>query len=113
MNVAGQLPIQIDRRATFNMQVKVTEDDGTTPIDLTNYTFAAEMRADFDEDVSAEFAVTPVDLVNGVISLIMTSDLTDILPFDRGVYDLRMVDAAGEPTYLIRGVVTVNPYVTR
>ena len=109
---AGKLNINIDRNADYNIQVAITEDDGTTPVDLTGYTFAADIREDYDQPVLTSFEVSAVDLANGVISLLLTDEKSELLPIERGVWDLKMTDTSDFVQYVLRGRVLLNNRVT-
>lgn len=109
---APELNLTIDRGADFTLQLAITEDDGITAVDCTGYTFAADIRPDFDSDVLTSFNITEVNLANGNISVSLTDEQTAALTYDRCVYDVKMTDASGVVTYLMRGRLIIQGRVT-
>lgn len=103
--------ISIDQGSTFQTSINVT-DDNDDPIDLTDYSAAAQMRKHFTSSTSYAFTATISPLL-GVVTLAMTANTTNTIEAGRYVYDCELTDNNGKVTRLVEGIVTVTPGVTR
>ena len=108
----------IEQGATFSFNILWTESDGSTPVDLTNYTAEMDIRATYDDPAT----IIQLDTTNGRITLggtagtiqlnISATD-TAALSFDSAVYDLELTAPDGTVTRLMEGGVSFSPEVTR
>lgn len=94
--------------------------DGS-PIDITDYTAAMQVRRQTNSDDTLLSLVSPTNLTIGdalgTITINVTSTVMSALPVGRWVYDLELT-SPGEgdeaiTTRLLEGVFTVTPEVTR
>ena len=100
------------RGDTETVQVTMTSD-GTTPVDITGRTYAAQMRTTPDiAAISATATCSITDAANGVMNASFTATSTATL--DPGYYywDLQETNGATVTTVL-QGTVNVLPDVTR
>jgi len=100
------------RGDTETVQVTMTSD-GTTPVDITGRTYAAQMRTTPDiAAISATATCSITNAVNGVMNALFTATSTATL--DPGYYywDLQETNGATVTT-VIQGTVNVLPDVTR
>lgn len=110
--MAEQLPAKVKRtlyRGDHRQWVHLfTEDDGTTPIDLTGKTFSAQFRDDLDRGaVICTSTCTVTDGPGGEVTEVLTSEQADLLPgqTDPDVkptvyWDLQEVDGTEVTTWL-------------
>jgi hypothetical protein len=85
-----------------------------TPVDLTGYTAALQIRP-FQLSTTIYYdASSNITLggVAGTISLSIPATNTETFTWWQGVYDLLLTSAAGVATRLLAGSVTVSPAVT-
>jgi hypothetical protein len=97
-----------------NVTVGVTmTTDGTTPINITGRTYAAMVRADYEDPTpAATFTCTIVSGAAGTLSLTLSSASTLSLNPYNYVWDLQET-AAGVVSTVIAGAFVVLPDVTR
>ena len=100
----------IDQGTSYSTTVNVTDDDDN-PVDLTGYTGAAQMRKHYTSITSYAFTVA-VDAA-GTVTLSMTANATNAIPYGRYVYDCELTDHSGTKSRLVEGIVTISPQVTR
>ena len=102
--------IVIDQGSDFSTTIDVTDDNGS-PIDLSTYTGAAQMRKHYTSSNSTSFAVA---VSNGVVTLSMSAAISNEVVPGRYVYDLELTDTSSNTvSRLVEGLVTVTPQVTR
>jgi hypothetical protein len=93
--------ITIKRGDTYHIDVAVTEADGTTPVDLTDWTVRSHVRR--RDALIAELDFTAVDLAAGEYSL--SYDDTTEWPLGRLSTDIEYTDSTGiirsTETYII------------
>jgi hypothetical protein len=103
--------IIIDQGSDFITTLNVSDDDGYA-ISLTGYTGAAQMRRHYTSVSKYDFVVT-VSAATGEVSMAMDSDVTNLIPAGRYVYDCELTDNSGVKSRIVEGIVTVTPQVTR
>lgn len=103
--------ILVDQGTTFSTTITVTDDEGT-PLTLTNYSGAAQMRKHYTSSNATSFSVS-VNNSTGEISLALTANQTSNLVAGRYVYDVELTDANNVVSRIVEGIVTVTPQVTR
>ena len=85
--------IEHKRGDAYSISVTLLEDDGVTPIDLTDYTVRSHIRR--GDTLIAELEFTAVDLVNGEYKLSIQD--TTGWPLGELVSDIEYTDANGDP----------------
>jgi hypothetical protein len=113
---AGIYNATIDQGATWSVTVTYTDSNGT-PINLTGYTAAMQVRQQYssaDADLtltspSGGIVITPL---TGVIVITMTATQTAALEEGYYVYDVELTSGSYKDR-LIQGQLTVAPEVTR
>lgn len=105
--------LTIDQGANLVSVITITNDD-SSPMNLTNTTFASEIRKSY-------FSVNPTANINvvvfgantdGQIRLTLSADETANISPGRYLYDIKMT-ANDVTTRILEGIVTVTPRVTR
>ena len=103
----------INAGATFSQQFDLAQSDDSSPLDLTGYTIAAQLRKHAGSSNLTAFTATAMDAVNGLILISLTPVQTTSLKTGRHVYDIVITDAAGDKTRVVEGSVLVREGVTR
>jgi hypothetical protein len=102
------------RGDTWQFQVVITSDaDGTIPVNITGYTFAAQCRSNPDiSAISGTATCTVVDGAQGTLTVSWSSTVTDAI--DPGLYYWDLQQTAGSAvTTIMAGQITVLADVTR
>lgn len=104
----------IDQGTTYSLTITVYDAAGNA-LNLSGYTYRAQLRKSYGSTSYTEFTVTPaVDLTSGQITISLTSTQTSGLRAGRYVYDVEIVETAtSSVTRVIEGIITVTPEVTR
>jgi hypothetical protein len=102
------------RGDTWQFQVVLTSDaDGTVPVNITSYTFAAQCRTDPDiSAISGTATCTIVDGANGALLVSWPATITDAISPGLYYWDLQQT-AGSSITTIMAGQITVLADVTR
>jgi len=103
----------INAGATFSQQFDLAQSDDSSPLNLTGYTIAAQIRKHAGSSNSVAFTTAAMDPLNGLILISLTPVETASLKTGRHVYDIVITDAAGDKTRVVEGSVLVREGVTR
>lgn len=114
--IAGVHNFTIDQGATWNRTVELQNPD-ETPYNLTGYTARMQIRRETTSSTVMMSLTTENGRITlggalGTIALSLTDELTATIPYD-GVYDLEIVSGSGEVYRVIKGIIRLNPEVTR
>lgn len=102
----------IDQGADFLTTFDVTDDDGN-PINLSDYTGAAQIRKHYTSITAYSFDVS-ANNANGTVVLSLSSNTSNSMSPGRYVYDCELTDTTnGKTSRLVEGIVTLTPQVTR
>lgn len=104
----GQFDFRVPRGATFDRTLTWWVTQGTTPRDITGYTFRLQVRDKpggvvYLDKSSPSSGITLVDAPNGKFRIVVTAAETAALTFYKGVYDLKATDAGGAISYPLEG----------
>lgn len=113
--MAATRAITIYQGDTYTHEITV-QDDAGAPVDLSDRTWAAQIRAYATADTAlADFAVDATDAATGVLVLSLTAAQTAALPGRPAVWDLQGTYTADSTveTLIPNSVVTVTQEVTR
>jgi nitrogen fixation protein FixH len=113
--VPATVNLTIEQGNTWSASLTFTDGTGTA-INLTGYTFTAQIRPAYSSStVTATFTCTVTDAIHGVMTLSLTSDQTAALPAPfTGQWDLWMsTTSPATALRIMAGNVTVVPRVTR
>lgn len=108
--MATKSNLLIDQGTTFSSIINLTDEEGN-PINLSNYTGAAQMRKHYSSSNSVSFAVELT--ANGRVTLSLSANQTANIVAGRYVYDVEVTDNLGTISRIVEGIVTVTPNVTR
>ena len=92
---------------TFNFK-----DAANASMNITNYTFKAEVRREADGELEKAFTCTITDATNGVMKMAMSASDTNELPEDDLVYDLLAKDSANNIHQYVKGKITIDDTIT-
>jgi hypothetical protein len=113
MAVPATLDLNITRGDTESIVVSLTQDDQTTPINITGRTYTAQLRTNPDiAIVSASFVCTVTNGSNGEVTCVMSSSESAELRPGYYYWDLQE-NASSVISTVLRGTVTVDADVTR
>lgn len=108
---AANYNIIIDQHQDWSRGFQVKQDD--VVVDLTGFTFEAQLRERTQSDTAYDFTVTVLDEAQGLINMSMSDALTSTIPAGDYVYDLVMTNATGGKSRLLQGQASVEAGVTR
>lgn len=109
--MATKANLIIDQGTTFSSTVTLTDTNGD-PIDLSDYTGAAQMRKSYTSSSRTVFTVS-LGGANGTITLSLSANATANIDGGRYLYDVELTDSSSKVSRVFEGIVTVNPNITR
>jgi hypothetical protein len=115
--VSAQFDITADQGATLSLIFTWLGSDQETPVNLTGFSAAMQVRAETTDDLLASFTTTNGSITlggtAGTITLSAAPSVTTGWTFGAGLYDLQLTDSAGDVVTLMAGIFTVVPAVTQ
>jgi hypothetical protein len=105
----------IDQGTTFSLSITVSDANGNV-LNLTGFTYRAQLRKSYGATSYTAFTVTATDPADGEITISLTATQTSGLKAGRYVYDIEIVSPVvdgSEVTRVLEGIITVTPEVTR
>lgn len=102
--------LYVDKNSDFQAPLSFFDDDG--PIDMSLYSFYAQIRKIYSTAIVADFKFHLVDLVAGEVEFYLTSDDTKNLKPGKYQYDVLIQDNNGEVIKVLEGFVFINETVT-
>jgi hypothetical protein len=108
--MATKANLVIDQGTDFLTTITLTDDEGIA-VDLSNYTGAAQIRKYYTSSNAVNFTVTANS--TGVVTISLSSAVTNTIDYGRYVYDVELTDQANQVSRIMEGLVTVTPGVTR
>jgi hypothetical protein len=103
--------ITIDKEADFSRSFVIKED--AVVKDLTDHSFAAQVRTHHTDTSATSFTITITDAANGVINLAIADTVTADMEAGTSYWDLVMIDDNGLKSRLLEGKAFVKAGVTR
>jgi hypothetical protein len=115
--VSAQWDIVADQGATFSQVYTWLEADQETPVNLTGFTAAMQVRAEATNALLASFSTGSGGITlggtAGTITLSAAPETTTAWTFGAGLHDLQLTDSGGDVVTLIAGIFTVVPAITQ
>ena len=103
----------VQQGATFRRALRFK--NGCSPTDLTTYQLEGRIRTGRHGELVAEFTIVDVDRAHGRVELLLTDEQTALFPVGSMVYELDIINGAGERNpdgrSLLSGTFTVKPRV--
>lgn len=115
MATAGTHDIVIDQGARWSLALTWQDSEGT-PINLTGYTIAGQVRttfADLDGELLADMVPTVISAADGQLELSIPTAVTVDMPAGSWRWDLEVGPTGGEVSRLLMGRALVRAEVTR
>jgi hypothetical protein len=115
--MAVQKNFEVDQNATFTFEVQYTEEDETTPIDLTGATAKMQVR-DTKGGSKLAFTLTSpsggitIDGPNGKLTIKITPTQSNKMFYPKSSYDIMVVDSNSNKIKLLEGFMTLSRSVT-
>jgi hypothetical protein len=110
--MAANANLAIYQGDDYVADILVTDDDGTTPADLTGCAARSQIREDFSpaSPLIAEFECV---IEASTITIALSHDITSMLTCPKYVWDIQVTDGNGWVTTLLAGQVAVTKEVTK
>jgi hypothetical protein len=102
----GTYNISLQRRADYYIALQFKDGSGS-PINLTNWTVAAQVWNQNRTTKYADFTVTYTSRATGSVSIALTATQTATLP-DEAFYDVLLTNTAGLKEYYLEGIVYIS-----
>ena len=102
----------IDQGTDFSTIIVIANADGS-PRDLTGYTISSHIRRGFESTNFVSFNATVHNIAAGQIRLSLSNAQTSAMKAGRWVYDVELTSNQGLKTKPLKGLVIVEPEVTR
>lgn len=104
--------IYIDAGSTYSAIVNVRNSDGT-PINLTNFTIAAQIRKSYGSLNAYNFTCSIFDAASGKVRMILPAATSSTIKPGRYLYDIEVTSPIGEKLRVIEGIVLITPEITK
>lgn len=104
--------LYVDQGSFFRTNVTVSSTSGT-PLDLTGYTVASQMRKSYQSSTAYNFTSSITNAIQGRVRIELSSETSRTIPAGRYLYDLEVTSPTGEKTRVVEGLVIVNPEITK
>lgn len=104
--------LTIDQGTSFTTTLNLTDSDDI-PINLSNYTYAGQIRKHYTSSNSTSFSISGGGNT-GILTLSLSANTTANLIAGRYVYDVEITETSSSSvTRVVEGIITVTPNVTR
>jgi hypothetical protein len=105
---------QVGQGETFKIYLQLkNQSDNNSPLDITDYTFAGQVRENYTTDeVAATFTFTDIIPASGSFFIELPADVTAGLHQRKYVYDVTFTTGS-YTRRILEGGITVRPAVTR
>lgn len=112
---AAKKNLIIEQGTDFSFTVTLKDPVTKLPIDLTGYSFAAQIREEYASAApTASLVITNSAPTTGVITLSMTNANTSLLPAQKTLYyDLEGTNTSNQKFRILEGSVYISPEVTK
>lgn len=104
--------IYIYQGTDYQTPLEFFDDDG--PIDVSNYTFAGQIRKVYNStSANIEFQFIMTDPANGLVEMIMPNSVTSTLDEGKYQYDILAIHPTNEVIKVLEGLVFIMPTITK
>lgn len=116
--VAGELDINIEMGATFDLPMVWSDETGTAIVGLENWAARMHIRSKVSDpnpllELTTENGAIVLGGEVGEIRLYLTDSQTSAFTWARGIYQLELVSPTGRVTRLLKGKVLLDSEVTK
>lgn len=110
--ISAKANIVVDQGSTFSTYLNLTDSSGNT-INLTGVTASGQVRSWYTSSSYVSFNISIPSPNTGNINIALSSNTTANMSPGRYVYDIDTVDASGNVTRVVEGILTITPAVTQ
>ena len=103
--------LTVDQGTDFSSSIDVTDADGDA-VSLTGYTVKGQIRKHYNSSTAVDFAAVVSNASAGIISISLSSAVTNAMKAGRYVYDVE-IDQSGTKTRVLEGQLEIMPGVTQ
>lgn len=103
----------VNTYADFSEIFSLDDSNSNSPLNLSGYTVASQMRKHSGSSTSVSFGATIINASEGQIRVGLTTTQTSSLKPGRYVYDVIIKDPDGKTNRVVEGMVLVREGVTR
>ena len=114
--MAEKTDFQVGQGETFKVLVRLlNRSDDNVPLDITNYSFAGQVRENYTTDeIAATFTISPaLPYTSGSLFVELSPATTLALTQRKYVYDVNIVSGSAVTRRILEGSLIVRPTVTR
>lgn len=104
--------IYIDAGSSYSAIVNVRNGDGT-PINLTGFTVAAQIRKSYGSLNSYNFTCSVFDAATGKVRMVLPAATSSTIKPGRYLYDIEVTSPSGEKLRVLEGIVLITPEITK
>lgn len=104
--------IYIDAGSTYSAIVNVRNGDGT-PINLTGFTIAAQIRKSYGSLNAYNFTCSVFDAATGKVRMVLPASTSSNIKPGRYLYDIEVTSPLGEKLRVVEGIVLITPEITK
>lgn len=104
--------LYVDQGAFYRTYVTVANTDGT-PLDLTGFTAASQMRKSYQSSTAYNFTTSISNPIQGRVRIELSSEQSRVIPSGKYLYDVEVTSPSGEKTRVVEGIVLINPEITK
>ncbi len=108
--MATKLNISIDQGTDFTEVFNVADANGS-PVDMTVFTGAAQIRKHYSSTNATPFSVNLAS--NGTVTISLTSTVSANMVPGRYQYDVEVTNGSNGIFRVVEGIVTITPNITR
>jgi len=110
--VATVVNLYVDQGSYYQTHVNVSSTAGV-PLDLTDFTIAAQMRKSYQSSTAYNFTSSIVNPLAGRVRIELSSESSRQIPAGRYLYDIELTSPSEEKTRVLEGLVIINPEITK
>lgn len=103
--------LYIDAGTTFSALITVN-DSNNSPLNLSGYTVAAQLRKSYGSTTAYDFSSSVYDASSGKIQIALTDSETSAIKPGRYLYDIEITSGASK-TRVAEGLVIISPEITK
>lgn len=104
--------IYIDAGSSYSAIVNVRNGDGT-PINLANYTVAAQIRKSYGSLNAYNFTCSIFDAATGKVRIVLPAETSSSIKPGRYLYDIEVTSPLSEKLRVVEGIVIIAPEITK
>ena len=104
--------LYVDQGSFYRTYVTVSSTAGS-PLDLTNYTVASQMRKSYQSSTGYNFTSSITNPLQGRVRVELSSEQSRLMPAGRYLYGVEVTAPSGEKTRVVEGIVLINPEITK